>query len=312
MSAAVSDKTLTKSSFYSKFNGYKDLMKLRLSSLVVLSAFFGYYIAGGNVQSLELVCLLVGGVLITGSSNGFNQIWEIESDKLMERTKNRPLPTQVLSLKEAFFFNIITAFLGLYLLYSINLKSVVLGLTAMILYTIVYTPLKKITPFAVFIGAIPGSIPPLLGYIAFKNDFDLTAGILFLVQFFWQFPHFWALAWRLDDDYKKAGFRLLPSGEKDKKSAFQIMLYSAFLIPVSMLPWAAEITGCPIVQPDADWLESLSCNWSLYFGVVISLFMYYPAVKLYFTLDSKYASTLMFYSFVYLPLIFTIYCFDLI
>ena len=312
MSATVSDKTLSKSSFYSKFNGYKDLMKLRLSSLVVLSAFFGYYIAGGDVKSLELIYLLAGGVLITGSSNGFNQIWEKDSDKLMERTKNRPLPTQVLSLKEAVFFNLIIGLLGLYLLYSINLKSVVLGLIAMILYTIVYTPLKKITPFAVFVGAIPGSIPPLLGYVAFKNDFDLTSGILFLVQFFWQFPHFWALAWRLDDDYKKAGFRLLPSGEKDKKSAFQIMLYSAFLVPVSMLPWAAEITGCPIPQSDSGWIESLSCNWSLYFGIVISLLMYYPAVKLYFTLDAKYASILMFYSFVYLPLIFTIYCFDLI
>ncbi len=311
MCPELSDKKATASSFYTKFNGYKDLMKLRLSSLVVLSAFFGYYIAGGEVRSIELLCLLLGGVLITGSSNGFNQIWEKNSDKLMERTKNRPLPTNVLSTKEALVFNISTAFIGLYLLYSINLKSAILGLIAMVLYTLIYTPLKKATPFAVFVGAIPGSIPPLLGYIAFKNDFDLVAGILFLVQFFWQFPHFWALAWRLDDDYKKAGFRLLPSGDKDKKSAFQIMLYSAFLVPVSMLPWAAEITGCPEINPDADWFEYITCNWSMYFGVVISLVMYYPAVKLYFTLDSKYASRLMFYSFVYLPLIFTIYCFDL-
>jgi heme o synthase len=315
MSAQSTDKTIQSSIFSTKFNGYKDLMKLRLSSLVVLSAFFGYYIAAGidgqELKWLKLFYLLLGGVLITGSSNGFNQIWEKNSDKLMERTKNRPLPTKVLSSKEALFFNLVTGLTGLYLLYSINLKSVFLGLIAMILYTIVYTPLKKITPFAVFVGAIPGSIPPLLGYVAFKNDFDLTAGILFLVQFFWQFPHFWALAWRLDDDYKKAGFRLLPSGEKDKKSAFQIMLYSAFLVPVSMLPWAAEITGCPEAQSTTGLINNFICNWSMYFGVAISLVMYYPAVKLYFTLEAKYASRLMFYSFVYLPLIFTIYCFDL-
>ena len=311
MCAQSTDKTIPSSSFSTKLNGYKDLMKLRLSSLVVLSAFFGYYIAGGKVPSLELFYLLMGGVLITGSSNGFNQIWEKNSDKLMERTKNRPLPTKALSSSEAFVFNVITALIGLSLLWSINFKSVVLGLIAMVLYVLVYTPLKKITPFAVFVGAIPGSIPPLLGYVAFKNDFDLISGILFLVQFFWQFPHFWALAWKLDDDYKKAGFRLLPSGEKDKKSAFQIMLYSAFLVPVSMLPWAAEITGCPQIQPNASWIEYVTCNWSMYFGVLISLVMYYPAVKLYFTLESKYASRLMFYSFVYLPLIFTIYCLDL-
>ena len=311
MCAQSTDKTIPSSSFSTKLNGYKDLMKLRLSSLVVLSAFFGYYIAGGKVQSLELFYLLIGGVLITGSSNGFNQIWEKNSDKLMERTKNRPLPTKALSSSEAFVFNVITALIGLSLLWSINLKSAALGLIAMVLYVLVYTPLKKITPFAVFVGAIPGSIPPLLGYVAFKNDFDLISGILFLVQFFWQFPHFWALAWKLDDDYKKAGFRLLPSGEKDKKSAFQIMLYSAFLVPVSMLPWAAEITGCPQIQPNASWIEYVTCNWSMYFGVLISLVMYYPAVKLYFTLESKYASRLMFYSFVYLPLIFTIYCLDL-
>jgi len=164
----------------------------------------------------------------------------------------------------------------------------------MVLYTVIYTPLKKITPFAVFVGAIPGSFPPLLGYVAVTNSFGLEPGILFMVQFFWQFPHFWALAWKLDDDYKKAGFRMLPSSEKNQKSAFQIMLYSAFLIPVSMLPWAAEMTGF----------------WSMITGVVISLVMYYPSIKLYFTLDNKYATQLMFMSFIYLPILFSIYCFN--
>lgn len=259
-----------------------------------MSAFFGFLLADGNLTSYTFLNLILGGVLITGSSNGFNQIIEHKTDELMSRTLSRPLPCKVLSIPEALTFCIITGVLGLYLLASINFSSFILGLLAMVVYTIIYTPLKKITPFAVFIGAIPGSIPPLLGYVAVSNDFGLEPGILFIVQFFWQFPHFWALAWKLDDDYKKAGFRLLPSGDRDKKSAFQIMLYSAFLVPVSMLPWASEMTGV----------------WSMWSAVFISLIMYYPAVKLYFTLDKKYATQLMFMSFLYLPILFTMYCFN--
>lgn len=286
--------TISKLSFNLKIRGFIALLKLRLSSLVVMSAFFGFLLADGDLSSYVFLNLILGGILITGSSNGFNQIIEYKTDKLMSRTSNRPLPTKVLSITEALSFCIITGFLGLYLLASINSSSFILGLLAMIIYTVIYTPLKKITPFAVFIGAIPGSIPPLLGYVAEKENFGLEAGILFVVQFFWQFPHFWALAWKLDDDYKKAGFRLLPSGDRNQKSAFQIMLYSAFLVPVSMLPWASEMTG----------------TWSMWAAVVISLIMYYPSVKLYFTLDKKYATQLMFMSFLYLPILFTMYCFN--
>jgi protoheme IX farnesyltransferase len=285
---------ISKLSFTLKIRGYIALLKLRLSSLVVMSAFFGFLLADGNLTSYTFLNLILGGVLITGSSNGFNQIIEHKTDELMSRTLSRPLPCKVLSIPEALTFCIITGVLGLYLLASINFNSFILGLLAMVVYTIIYTPLKKMTPFAVFIGAIPGSIPPLLGYVAVSNDFGLEPGILFIVQFFWQFPHFWALAWKLDDDYKKAGFRLLPSGYRDKKSAFQIMLYSAFLVPVSMLPWASEMTGV----------------WSMWSAVFISLIMYYPAVKLYFTLDKKYATQLMFMSFLYLPILFTMYCFN--
>ena len=285
---------ITKLSFTLKIRGYIALLKLRLSSLVVMSAFFGFLLADGNLTSYTFLNLILGGVLITGSSNGFNQIIEHKTDELMSRTLSRPLPCKVLNISEALTFCIITGVLGLYLLASINFSSFILGLLAMVVYTIIYTPLKKITPFAVFIGAIPGSIPPLLGYVAVSNDFGLEPGILFVVQFFWQFPHFWALAWKLDDDYKKAGFRLLPSGDRDQKSAFQIMLYSAFLVPVSMLPWASEMTGI----------------WSMWSAVFISLIMYYPAVKLYFTLDKKYATQLMFMSFLYLPILFTMYCFN--
>ena len=279
-----------------KPKAFVSLMKLRLSSLVVLSAFFGFLMAKGDLNSLSMYSLLLGGLLITGSSNGFNQILEIKTDTLMSRTKSRPLPVQIISKIEAIIFCAITGALGLFLLYTINHKSMLLGLFSMIVYVLIYTPLKQKSAIAVFVGAIPGSIPPLLGYVAVSNDFGLEPGVLFILQFFWQFPHFWALAWKLDEDYQKAGFRLLPSIEKNKKSAFQIMLYSAFLIPSSMLPWAAEMTG----------------STSMIIGICLSLIMYTPAIRLYFTLDDKYANKIMYYSFAYLPLLFTIYCFDLL
>ena len=287
-------KSVSNLSIADRFKAYIALMKLRLSSLVVMSAFFGYLLAGGTIYSVDFVFLIIGGILITGSANGFNQIIEIKTDELMLRTQTRPLPSGILSKIEAFIFCFIVGTLGLYLLLEINFKCLILGILAIVIYALIYTPLKRITPFAVFVGAIPGSIPPLLGYIACSNVFGLEPGILFIIQFFWQFPHFWALAWKLDDDYKKAGFRLLPSGKRDQKSAFQIMLYSAFLIPVSMLPWAANMTG----------------NWSMFSGVLLSLIMYYPAIKLYFTLDNKYATRLMFMSFFYLPILLSLYCFN--
>ena len=282
--------------FLSKIKALVALMKLRLSSLVVLSAFFGYFMAKGDLSSWNLCHLLLGGLLITGSSNGFNQLLEVNTDLLMKRTINRPLPSKVLSNLEAILFSSIIGFVGLWLLYLVNYKSLILGLFSMITYVLIYTPLKKKSSIAVFIGAIPGSIPPLLGYVAVTNKFGLEPGILFMLQFFWQFPHFWALAWKLDEDYKKAGFRLLPSMEKNKKSAFQIMLYSAFLIPASMLPWAAEMTG----------------SLSMFLAIFLSIIMYTPSIRLYFTLEDKYASQIMYFSFAYLPIIFTFYCFDLL
>ena len=279
-----------------KSKAFVSLMKLRLSSLVVLSAFFGFFMAKGDLNSLAMYSLLLGGLLITGSSNGLNQLLEIKTDSMMSRTKSRPLPVQIISKTETIIFCIIIGALGLFLLYTINYKSMLLGLFSMVVYVLIYTPLKQKSAIAVFVGAIPGSIPPLLGYVAVSNDFGLEPGVLFMLQFFWQFPHFWALAWKLDEDYKKAGFRLLPSIEKNKKSAFQIMLYSAFLIPSSMLPWAAELTG----------------TTSMIIGICLSLIMYTPAIRLYFTLEDKYANKIMYYSFAYLPILFTVYCFDLL
>ena len=197
-------KSVSNLSIADRFKAYIALMKLRLSSLVVMSAFFGYLLAGGTIYSVDFVFLIIGGILITGSANGFNQIIEIKTDELMLRTQTRPLPSGILSKIEAFIFCFIVGTLGLYLLLEINFKCLILGILAIVIYALIYTPLKRITPFAVFVGAIPGSIPPLLGYIACSNAFGLEPGILFIIQFFWQFPHFWALAWKLDDDYKKA------------------------------------------------------------------------------------------------------------
>ena len=283
-----------KISLIQKIKSYADLTKLRLSSLVVISALLGYLIAPGEADYLHLIYLFVGGFLITGSSNAFNQVWERDLDKLMKRTQNRPLPLGNLGVVESLVFASIIGFAGLFLLWLVNDACAILGILALALYVIVYTPLKTITPFAVFVGAIPGSIPPMLGYVAVSGEFGLEPGILFLIQFFWQFPHFWAICWKLDDDYKLAGFKLLPSGFRDKKSAFQIMLYSGFLIPITMLPWAINMSGI----------------LSMCFAIVASLSMLTPAVKLFRTLEMKYAKQVMFLSFVYLPLVLFIYYLD--
>ena len=217
--------------------------KFRLSFLVVLSALSGYLFAGGKDIQI-IVFLLLGGAFVTAASNGANQIWEKDLDKLMNRTSNRPIPTGKLSIKSAYIIVVCLLIIGTILLYLINLKSALLGFAGFVSYVFLYTPLKTRTPWAVFVGAFPGAIPPLLGAIAATNEFGFLPGILFFVQFTWQFPHFWAIAWVTHDDYQKAGFNLLPSANgKSKQSAFQIMLYSLALIPFSLTPWVFNWTG---------------------------------------------------------------------
>ena len=277
-----------------KLKSYSDLTKFRLSALVVVSAILGYLIAPGEFSLSTLINLFLGGFFVTGSSNAFNQVLERDLDKLMKRTQNRPLPLGNLSVFEGLFFAFLIGLVGVFFLWLINDSCAFLGFLALVLYVVVYTPLKTKTPFAVFVGALPGSFPPMLGYIAASGSFGLEPGILFMIQFFWQFPHFWALCWKLDDDYKLAGFVLLPSGYRDKKSAFQIMLYAAFLIPVTMLPWVVNMSG----------------YFSMLFGVLASLCMLIPAIRLYITLDMKYAKQVMFLSFVYLPFVLLVYYLD--
>jgi len=218
-----------------KFRSYLIFTKFRLSFLVILSALSGYLFAGGT-STLVIFYLLIGGLLVTAASNGANQIWERDLDKLMKRTENRPIPMERMSLTEAYTVVTFCLLIGLSLLFLINVSSALLGFAAFFSYVFIYTPLKRVTPWAVFVGAFPGAIPPMLGAIAHTNDFGLMPGVLFFVQFVWQFPHFWAIAWVVFDDYKAGGFSLLPAADgRSKASAFQILVYSLALIPFSLL-----------------------------------------------------------------------------
>ncbi len=271
---------------------------MRLSALVVYSACLGYLFADYNPVNFwrEIICLSFGGFLITGASNGINQILERKLDVLMQRTNSRPLPVGDMSVNEAWAVAFLSALIGLSLLYfGVNTISALLGLSALVSYAFIYTPLKQVTSFAVFVGAFPGAVPPMLGWVAATGHFGLEAGLLFIVQFIWQFPHFWAIAWVLDDDYNLGGFRLLPSaGGRDKNSAFQILMYTLFTVPVGMLPWAFNLSGI----------------YSLITAVLLGVGFCYYAFKLYFSCEIADAKKLMFASFVYLPVMQLVYVLD--
>ncbi len=275
-----------------KVRDYAMFMKFRLASLVVLSAAIGYVAAVDVFSWSNLGWLVLGGFLVTGASNGFNQIIEKDLDKLMDRTMNRPLPQGRMTVTEGIILASLAGILGITILWIfMNPLSGILGFLALVLYTIVYTPLKRVTPFAVFVGAFPGAIPPLLGCVAATSGFGeipLLGWILFVGQFMWQFPHFWAIAWVLDDDYKKAGFKMLPSvGGRDKGSAFQILVYTLFLYPVSLLPVMFHYSGT------ASAFVISAC----------SLYFLYQAYQLYKECTIEAARRLMFGSFIYLPLV---------
>lgn len=273
---------------------FLQLTKFRLAVSVVFSSVAGYLIAVDQIEVSILFGLIFGGFAMVGASNAFNQWIERDKDALMDRTKNRPLPTGRINNFTALLIASLLTLLGILILNNINFKTAFFGALSIIIYTCIYTPLKSLTSLSVFVGAFPGAIPFMLGWVAATGNFGIEPGVLFMVQFFWQFPHFWALCWKLDDDYKLAGFILLPSGYRDKKSAFQIMLYAAFLIPVTMLPWVVNMSG----------------YFSMLFGVLASLCMLIPAIRLYISLDMKYAKQVMFLSFVYLPFVLLVYYLD--
>ena len=283
----------------SKFKSYLVFTKFRLSALVVISALSGYLFVvfrdGASVNWQVIFNLMVGGSLVTAASNGANQIWERELDIMMRRTQTRPLPQGRMNLKEAYLIVILCLVLGTWLLYRINFLSAFLGVCAFVSYVFIYTPMKRVSPWAVFVGAFPGAIPPMLGAIAYTNKFGLEPGILFFVQFVWQFPHFWAIAWVVFDDYKAGGFSLLPSKfGKSKNSAYQIMVYSLFLIPFTLLPWVLGWTGTA----------------TLVIGTILGGWFFWYSYRLFITCDDKDAKKLMFASFFYLPLVQFLYVLD--
>jgi len=277
-----------------KIKSYLVFAKFRLSFLVILSALSGFLFVGGD-SLIKIFYLGIGGILVTAASNGSNQIWEKDLDKLMKRTESRPIPQGQMSVREGIIVVILSLLVGLIFLYQLNLISALLGLFAFISYVFIYTPMKRVSPWAVFVGAFPGAIPPMLGAIAETGSFGLIPGVLFFVQFTWQFPHFWAIAWVAYDDYKVGGFSLLPSKSgKTKNSAFQIVAYSLALIPFSLLPWLLSWTG------------SISMIVATILGGIFFLYSY----RLFLTCEDKDARKLMFASFFYLPIIQFVYVFD--
>ena len=281
------------------------MLKLRLSSSVVFSAIAGYLLAISEKtphDPIILFKLILGGFFIVGSSNGLNQVFEIDVDGLMERTKNRPLPKKKLSLNSAILFSLFLGILGLLILFSINLYSGFFSLASLLIYVLGYTPMKVSTPIAGFIGAIPGAMPFMLGWVALQGNFGIEPGVFFAIQFVWQFPHFWSIAWIRFDDYKKANINLLPSKKKDNKSAFQIVFYTFCLIPLSLIPIAL-----PYIYPET----LLRLSYIGGFVVFLMSSWYFIKTLKFLKLQTEYeAKKIMIFSVIYLPTIQAIYIID--
>jgi len=273
-----------------------ELIKFRLSFLVTFSSVFGFLLSSNYINYFSLFILIISGFFITGSSIINNQIIEKDSDKLMNRTKNRPLPTNKISSRNALFISLALCITGLILMVLfLNKLTALLSFFSLIIYTFLYTPLKKIGPIAVFVGAIPGALPPLIGWAASTNDISLEALIIFSIQFIWQFPHFWAIAWVSDDDYKRAGFKLLPNnGKKNFSTAVNIMTYTMFLIPLGLLPTIFGITGLI----------------SGVVAVVCAILFLIQTLRLIKDYSKASALRIMFGSFIYLPVVQLTYIID--
>ncbi len=273
-----------------------ELTKFRLSALVSFSAVFGFLLASNEADLFKIFILFISGYLVSASSVINNQILEKKFDKLMDRTKNRPLPMGKISSKKSILISIIFMLVGLTLMgYFLNIYAAVISFLSLLLYSFIYTPLKRVGPIAVFVGAIPGALPPLIGWVANTNSISLEAVIIFSIQFIWQFPHFWAIAWLYDDDYKKVGFKLLPSnGKKNLNTAINIMTYTLFLIPLGLLPTIFGITG--IISGTI--------------AVVCAILFLIQTIKLIKDYSRNSALRVMFGSFIYLPIVQISYIVD--
>ncbi len=294
----IIDSTAKTHTLASTIDDLKQLTKMGLSLSVVFSALAGYLLAVDTIHIPTLIMLAIGGYLMVGASNAFNQIIEKDTDKLMSRTKNRPLPTGRMSVNTAMVIAVLCTISGIAILYNINAKTAMFGAVSIFLYASIYTPLKSVTPLSVFVGAIPGAIPFMLGWVAATGSFGIEAGMLFMIQFFWQFPHFWAIGWLGYDEYKKAGFNMLPTGEKNKKATSQILLYTVCMILVSITP-VVGVTG--------DLHLSIIAAILIF---ILGIFMLYYGIQLHKKQTDKIARQLMLSSVLYITVIQIIYVVD--
>lgn len=290
--------TANRRTFSKVFADFKEITKARLAISVVFSSLAGYLLGAYEIDFVSLLLLAFGGYCMVGASNVYNQIIEKDLDALMKRTMNRPVPAGRVSVNSAMLIAVILTVLGVVALYFLNQKTAMFGAISIFLYTSVYTPLKTKTPLSVFVGAFPGAIPFMLGWVAATNEFGIEPGTLFMIQFFWQFPHFWALAWMLDEDYKKGGFKMLPTGKKDKGTALQIIMYTIWMMVISIVP-AFGITG--------------RLHLSIVAAIIVFILggvMLFFAFKLYKERDNISARKLMLASVSYITLIQVIYVID--
>jgi protoheme IX farnesyltransferase len=283
---------------HSIIKNFTEITKIRLSISVVFSSVAGYLLGANSIDFFILFLLCLGGYCMVGASNVFNQIIERDLDALMDRTRDRPIPAGRMSVQSAFIIGSILAIIGIVVLYIINPKTAMFGAISIFMYVSLYTPLKTKTPLSVFVGAFPGAIPFMLGWVAATGDFGIEAGTLFMIQFFWQFPHFWAIGWFLFDDYKKGGFFMLPNGKRNKGTAIQVILYSVWTVLVSLIP-AFHVTG--------------SLRLSLIAAILIGgigIWLIYYAVRLIQKRTDKAAKQLMLVSVSYITLLQIIYVAD--
>tara|TARA_B100001059_G_scaffold62620_1_gene58511 strand:- start:2811 stop:3704 length:894 start_codon:yes stop_codon:yes gene_type:complete len=284
--------------FKSRLNDFKAITKMGLSLSVVFSCISGYLLATNNINVTIILLLSLGGYCMVGASNIFNQIIERNLDSLMERTKSRPIPMKKISVVNSFLIGVFLTLTGLIILYYINESTAMFAAISIFIYTSVYTPLKQITPLSVFAGAIPGAIPFMLGWVAHTGEFGIEPGVLFMMQFFWQFPHFWAIAWFLDDDYRKAGFKMLPTGSRDKGTALQIIAYIVWTILVCIAPAIFNIGRLSI------------SNYAAVLIVIIGIVFLYYGFRLFKNLETKEARKLMLVSILFLTSVQLIYVID--
>jgi heme o synthase len=283
------------------FTNFKEITKSGLAISVVFSSVVGYLLGFSTdfpFSWLTLFLLIIGGYCMVGASNIFNQIIETDLDAKMDRTKNRPIPAGRMTKDNALFLGFLLTFVGLVMLYYINPKSAMFGAISIFMYVCLYTPLKTLTPLSVFVGAFPGAIPFMLGWVAARGSFGIESGTLFLIQFFWQFPHFWAIGWFLFKDYEKGGFFMLPTGKQDKKTAVQIILYTFWLIVASVLPYF-DFTG-----------ELKLSLFATFLVVGLGVWMMLHAIKLYRKMDEATAKKLMLVSVAYITLLQIVFVAD--